>query len=160
MSETIKAVFVNYIACALLGGILEYIVPGRMKKTLRGIIVAVMLAASLSPVLKIDFQLPETASPSEMNENMNYTALMHTAKLTEKKVYNDVRDILINMGIDEYEIYVKTTVEEAENTVYLDGVKIEVDKSFVDRIPEIQMVIPVEYSSITVVDTIAEEDEG
>lgn len=160
MSETIKAVFVNYIACALLGGVLEYIVPGNMKKTLRGIIVSVMLAASLSPILKIDFQLPETDTPAQITENMRYTALMRTASLTEKKVYNDVRDILINLGIDEYEIYVKTTVEAEENTVYLDGVKIEVDKSFVNRIAEIQSVIPDEYRSVTVIETKAEENEG
>ena len=55
MSDVIKTVFINYIACALIGGILEYAAPQNARKTLRVAVVSVMLIASLSPLLKIDF---------------------------------------------------------------------------------------------------------
>lgn len=153
MSEVVKSVFVNYIACALFGGLLEYVAPQSMRKTLRVAVVAVMLAASLTPVLKTDFELPEISTDEEVSEEMNYTALMHTANLTEKKVYNEIRDILINLGIDEYEIYINTTVEAEENTVYLDGVRVEVDERFKQKIAEIEINIPEEYKSVTVVES-------
>lgn len=153
MSEVIRSVFVNYIACALFGGLLEYVAPQSMRKTLRVAVVAVMLASSLAPVLKTDFQIPEIAAEEEAAEEMNYTALMHTANLTEKKVYNEIRDILINLGIDEYEIYINTTVEAEENTVYLDGVTVEVDESFKEKTAEIKNNIPEEYRSVTVVES-------
>ena len=46
MKETIKSVLVNYITCAIIGGVLEFFVPQRMKKTLHVAVVAVMLVAA------------------------------------------------------------------------------------------------------------------
>lgn len=152
MSETIKAVFVNYIACAIFGGLLEYVAPQKMQKTLRVIVVSVMLIAAISPVLKADFEFPEMIAGEDIVESNSYTALMHTANLTEKKIYNELRRILINAGIDEYEIYINTTVEQEENTVYLDGVRVEIHKDFADRTEEIKNAVPEEYKAVTVIE--------
>ncbi len=152
MSEVIKTVFINYIACALVGGFLEYIAPQSARKTLRVAVVSVMLIASLSPLLKIDFDFSDVTADYEINETLSYDALMHTANLTEKKIYNEMRNILINLSIDEYEIYVKTSAEMEENTVYLDEIKIQVAEEFQEKIPEIEKAVAEEYKPVLIVE--------
>lgn len=152
MSDVIKTVFVNYITCALVGGILEYVAPQNARKTLRVAVVSIMLITSFSPILKIDIDFSNINSIYENDETQSYDALMHTANLTEKKIYNEMRDILINLEIDEYEIYVKTTVEIEENTVYLDSIKIEVSEIFADKIPEIKKCVKEEYRTVLIVE--------
>lgn len=149
MSEVIKSVFMNYIVCAVAGGFLEYFAPTKTRKTLRVIIMAVILVTSFAPLLKEDISIPDFEVNEQAYEKTNYDALMHTANLTEKKVYNEVRDILINSGVDEYEIYVTTSVEQETNTVWLEKVTVEIPKEHMDKHEEIQKVIPEEYRSVT-----------
>ena len=84
MSEIIKSTFVNYMLCAIVGGILEYLAPDRSKKTMRIILVAVILAVTLSPILKIDvnFDLPQEDYEGEIR----YEDLLHMRNLVENKV--------------------------------------------------------------------------
>lgn len=158
MSEVIKTVFVNYIACALAGGFLEYIAPQNARKTLRVAVVAVMLITSLSPLLKIDLNFSEYTADNETNETLLYDALMHTANLTEKKIYNEMRNILINAGVDEYEIYVKTSADPEENTVYLEEIKIRVSEEFTEKIPEIENAVTEEYKPVLVVEKMVQNE--
>ncbi len=155
MSEVIKTVFVNYIFCALVGGLLEYFAPQNARKTLRVAVVSFMLVFSLAPLLKLEFDFGEIPSGQEINESVGYDALMHTANLTEKKIYNEMRDILINLGVDEYEIYVTTSVEKDVGTVYLEGIKIEVAEEFKDKIPDIAKMVPVEYEPVFTVTSVS-----
>ncbi len=149
MSEVIKSVFINYIVCALAGGFLEYFAPVKSRKTLRVIVMAVILATSFAPILKTEITIPDFDGYEELSEGNSYDALMHTANLTEKKVYGEVRDVLINSGVSEYEIYVTTSVEQETNTVWLETVTVEVSKEFVGKISEIEKAIPQEYRSVT-----------
>ena len=149
MSDVIKSVFVNYIVCAVAGGFLEYFAPAKSRKTLRVIIIGVILATSIAPVLKMELSIPDFSEYEQISENNSYDALMHTASLTEKKVYNRVRDILINYGIGEYEIYVTTSVDETENIVWLEGVVIEIPAQYGDKAKDIINAVPEEYRSVT-----------
>ena len=149
MSEIIKSVFVNYIVCAVAGGFFEYFAPAKSRKALRVIIIGVILATSLAPILKMDLTLPDFSEYEQMSEQNSYDALMHTASLTEKKVYNQVRDILINYGIGEYEIYVTTSVDEAENIVWLESVVVEIPSEYGDKTNDIINAVPEEYRSVT-----------
>ncbi len=149
MSEVVKSVFVNYVICAVAGGFLEYFAPGKNRKALRVIIMAIILVTSLTPLLKADINIPDLSGYEELSETNNYDALMHTANLTEKKIYAEVRDILINFGIDEYEIYVTTSVEEETSTVWLEEVTVEISKAFSGSVAEIKGMIPEEYRSVT-----------
>lgn len=157
MSETVKTVFVNYIACALLGGLLEYAAPKNVRKTLRIAVVSVMLATSVSPLLKTDFSLPDIGNNTEAGENAVYDALMHTSNIAEKKIYNEMCDMLINLGIDEYEIYVKTTAEKEEYTVYLEEIKIQIPEEYSERIPQIQQSVAEEYKEVLVVEKLVDK---
>ena len=55
MSDVIKNVFVNYIICAVVGGLLEYISPDKVKKSIRICVVIILLLAVVAPLSKTDF---------------------------------------------------------------------------------------------------------
>lgn len=148
MSEAVKNVFISYAVCAFLGGILEYFVPQKSKTTLRVIVIAVLIFSVASPIAKNIPSAEDLVSSFSENKNTDYDALMHTANLTEKKIYSEMREILINHGVDEYEIYITVTAEKDENTVYLDEIKIEVGKDFEKETENIMNSVPKEYKAV------------
>lgn len=148
MTETIKTVLLNYAVCALVGGILEYIAPEKTKKTLRIAVVSVMLLMVASPIAKSEINLENLLPEEEISENVNLDALMHTANLTERKLREEMKEILIKENINEYEIYITTTVDEEENTVYLEEIKIEVGKAFEGKINKIKSNVPKAYQGV------------
>ena len=148
MTEIIKTVLFNYGVCALIGGVLEYISPEKTKKTLRVAVVSVLLLVVVLPFAKNKIKLEYPVPDGEINEKINYEALMHTANLTERKLREEVKEILIKEGINEYEIYITTTVDEDENTVFLEEIKIEVGKAFESKISSIKSNIPEEYQEV------------
>ncbi len=148
MTQTIKTVLLNYAVCAFVGGILEYIAPERTKKTLRVAIVSVILLVVILPVVKSDISVDDFLVEAQISENVSYDALMHTANLTEKKLREEMKKILINEGVNEYEIYINTSVDKDENTVYLEEIKIEVGERFKEKIPDIKSKVPKEYKEI------------
>ena len=154
MREVIKSVFVNYIICAIIGGILEYVVPAKMKRTLRVVVISVMLASSFSPLLKTNFDFNSITYSAATENEISYDALIHTANLTEKKIYSQMKEILINEGVNEYEIYVRTSIEKDENTVYLDEIKIEIPTEFKDKIQSIKKAVPEEYQGVFTIERI------
>ncbi len=149
MAEIIKTVFLNYAVCALVGGVLEYIAPEKTKKTLRVAVVSVMLLVVVTPVVKGEISLEENMlSEEEISEKVNYNALMHTANLTEQKLKEEMKKILINEGINEYEIYIITTIDEESNTVFLEEIKIEVGEAFENKISAIKNNVSEEYQEV------------
>ncbi len=148
MNETIKTVLLSYAVCSLAGGILEYITPEKMRKTLRVIITLFLVSTVVFPLLKTDVDIDTIFSTEENLENSKYSALVHTQSLLEKKLYDEMRNILINCEVNEYEIYITTTVDEEENTVYLEKIKIEVSGDFQNKTEDIKNIVPHEYKSV------------
>ncbi len=149
MTEAIKTVLLNYAVCALVGGVLEYIAPEKTKKTLRVAVVSVMLLVVVSPIAKTEIKLEgDLISQEEISEGLNYEALMHTANLTEKKLREEMKEILIKENIDEYEIYITTIIDEEESTVFLTEIKIEIGKAFEDKIELVKNNVPEEYQEV------------
>ncbi len=148
MIAVVKAIFTNYIACAVIGGVLEYLTPEKMRKTLRISVVSIMLLTSFLPAFKIDIDFSELQSSSEKYEEQQYNALYHTASITEKTLYNEMKNILINLNIDEYEIYIETSVDKDKNTVYLEEIKIEVSEEFEDKTEAVKKAVSAEYKEI------------
>ena len=146
MSEAIKSTFVNYMLCAVVGGILEYIAPDKSKKMIRIIVVAVILAVTLSPLLKIDIDF--SIDDEEYTEDNSYENLLHMRNLVEKKVRSDMREVIINAGVNEYEIYITTDGDEESQTVYLQRVEILVGSDFAHLTQQIKDSAPEEYRSI------------
>ena len=148
MGQTIKTVLLNYAICAFIGGVLEYLSPQKAKTTVRVVVVSVLLLGIVSPIVKSEISVEDLFPDTETKENVNYNALMHTANITERKLRDEMKEILIKMNINEYEIYITTSVDEEENTVYLEEIKIEVDSDFGEMIPEIKKNVPKEYQEI------------
>jgi hypothetical protein len=132
--------------CAVVGGILEYIAPDKSKKMIRIIVVAVILAVTLSPLLKIDIDF--NIDDEEYTEDNSYENLLHMRNLVEKKVRSDMREVIINAGVNEYEIYVTTDGDEESQTVYLQSVEILVGKDFAHLTQQIKDSAPEQYRSI------------
>lgn len=148
MSESIKTVLLNYAVCAFVGGVLEYMAPEKTKKTLRVAVISVLLLGIISPIVKSEISIENLLPEAEISEEVSYKALVHTASLTEKKLRDEMKEILINEGVNEYEVYVTTTIDEEENTVYLEEIKIEVGKAFEDKISSIKNNVPKEYQEV------------
>ncbi len=148
MSEIIKNVFVNYIICAVIGGVLEYLTPERFKKTLKIVVVSLMIFSLFSPFLKKEIQF-ESFSFEEAKEEEKLNTLMHIENLTEKKVRSEIKEILIKNNVDEYEIYIEVSSDEESNTVFLDKVKIEIGEEFKSLKGKIESEISEEYKSVT-----------
>ncbi len=148
MTETIKTVLINYGVCALVGGMLEHIAPQRTRSTLRGIVVIVLIFGIVSPFVGSDFDIDGLIPEYEDSEMAQTDELMHTANLTEKKIKAEIREILINTGVNEYEIYVSTSVDKENNTVYLDEVRVEVAKQFEEKINDIYDCVTADYKAV------------
>ncbi|MEE1505316.1 MAG: hypothetical protein UGF89_13865 [Acutalibacteraceae bacterium] len=149
MTQTIKTVLLNYAVCALVGGVLEYIAPEKIKKTLRVAVVSVMLLVVISPIAKTEITLEgNLISQEELSEKMNYDVLMHTANLTERRIREEIKEILIKENVNEYEIYITTTVDEEKNTVFLTEIKIEIGKAFENKIELVKNNVPKEYQEV------------
>ena len=147
MAETLKSLVANYMFCAFLGGILEYIAPTKAKNSLRIVVTVVILFVTISPVIKADVSF-DGFTIKENTHNKEIDALMHTANLTEKKIRNEIKEILINLNIDEYEIYVSTSVDEENAIVYLEEIKVEISSEFREKIEIIRENISAEYKDI------------
>ena len=147
MSDTIRSVFLSYIVCSVLGGVLQYLSPDKMKKTLRSIIVGVILFSSVLPLTKGEISLnkPDFTQHYEQEE---LNSLMHTANLLERKIYKQTEEILIKLGIDEYEIYITANPSTADNTVYLERYYIEIEEKHRNKTDALRSKIPDEYKSI------------
>ena len=148
MGGTIKTVLLNYAVCAFVGGLLEYLAPEKTKKTLRVAVISVLLLGILSPILKNEISIENLLPEAEISEDVSYKTLVHTASLTEKKLRDEMKEILINEGVNEYEIYVTTSIDEKENTVYLEEIKIEVGKAFENKIALVKSNVPKEYQEV------------
>lgn len=148
MNEIVKSVFLNYAVCAFLGGVTEYLAPEKAKKTLRAIVVSVLAFSVIYPLTENIPKFEKIFDESVESESETYNALMHTANLTEKKIYSQMREILINLDINEYEIYVTVDADNEQNTVFLEKIEIEVGVDFRDKIPLIKKSVPDEYGDI------------
>ncbi len=148
MSETIKTVLLNYVVCSLVGGVLEQITPVKMKKTIRIIVTVFLISSVIFPLFNSDFDLTAIYENGINNTEAEYSTLVHLQNLTEKKIYDEIRNVLINLNINEYEIYITTDISETESTVYLDEIRIEIAQEFENKIEAVKNDVNQEYKSI------------
>lgn len=139
--ESIKTVLVNYAVCALLGSIFEFISPRRSKETFRIISSIILLSVIVIPLAHFDFTEKIEELTLDYEEPNKTDALLHTANLMEKELYSRTENILINQGVDEYEIYISTKTDESANEIILNELKILVDEKFKEKIPEIETAL-------------------
>ncbi len=144
----VKEVLLNFVRCAIAGGVLEYLSPDKNKKILRAVVSVLLIFSCVSPLAGEDFDFNQFFLLVEDGENSAYEALMHTANLMEKEIYSHIKNTLINSGVGEYEIYIDTSLNEEENAVVLNSVKIEISKEFFHLTEEIVNSLFGEYGEV------------
>jgi hypothetical protein len=148
MSEAIKNTFVSFAICSVVGGVLEYLTPPKYRKTLRVAAVGIVLALCIMPIFNKDFEFDIKLKTESQSEQLSYDSLMHTANLVEKTVRSQIKEVLINHGVDEYEIYITTSVDKEKNVVYLEEITVEVHEKYKDKLNAITKALPQDYRDI------------
>ncbi len=147
--DSIKTVLMNYAVCALLGSIFEFIAPRRNKETFRIISSIILISLIVIPLATFDFkgafEKQEFQFETEQTEEK---ALQNTTKLIEREIYKNVEEILINEGVNEYEIYVSTRTDEASREIILSELKIFVDSKFQEKIPVLRDKLKGDFGEI------------
>ena len=78
----------------------------------------------------------------------------------EKAVYKNVEETLINEGINEYEIYVSTNLNEEENTVTLSLVSVQIGSDFKDKAESIKQKLSETYGEALALEVKNNEESG
>jgi hypothetical protein len=63
-------------------------------------------------------------------------------------VRSQIKEVLINYGVDEYEIYITTSVDKEKNVVYLEEITVEVHEKYKDKLNAITKALPQDYRDI------------
>lgn len=147
--DSIKTVLMNYAVCALLGSIFEFIAPRRNKETFRIISSIILISVIIIPLATFDFKGAFEEQEFQFEtEQTEEKALQNTTKLIEREIYKNVEEILINEGVNEYEIYVSTRTDEASREVILSELKIFVDSKFQKKIPVLRDKLKGDFGEI------------
>ena len=148
MNDAVKEVLLNYAVCSLTGGVLSFVTPEKMRKPLKIIVTLFLISTVIFPLLRSEVNIDELFDEEVKLYDEQYSALIHTQKLLEEELYDEMSEILIKLSINEYEIYIETTADEKENTVYLEEVRIEISKEFENMIDNITNKVPQEYKGV------------
>lgn len=148
MNESVKEVLLNYAVCSLTGGVLSFIMPEKMRKPLKVIVTLFLISTVVFPLFRSEISIDTLFDEEVTFYDEQYSALLHTQSLLEKKLYDEMSEILINLGINEYEIYIETTADEEENTVYLEEIRIEIPKEIGYMAENIRNSVSQEYKDV------------
>ena len=146
--DSIKLVLVNYAVCALLGSIFEFILPRKNKDVFRIVSSIILISVIIIPLSRIDFENEFSEFGILVEESETQTGVNHTASLIEKEIYKNVENILINEGVNEYEIYISTNVDDSTNEIVLTEVTVLVDEKFKGEISDLENILKTEFGEV------------
>ena len=146
--DSIKLILVNYAVCALLGSIFEFILPRKNKDVFRIVSSIILISVIIIPLSKLDLhdELQGLEYSLETEETAN--SIEYTAGLIEKEIYKNIENILINDGVNEYEIYISTKVDEATNEIVLTDVTVLVDENFKENISGLEKRLKTDFGEV------------
>lgn len=147
----IKTVLINYCFCICLSSVTEILLPEKSKKTYRVIVTAVIILAVISPLVNIRFSANFGEAFNEGKAEADSKYLLHLQNEFERKIKENVKEILINLDVTEYEIYVTTEICEGKNEISLTELKIEIDNAFVGKKTELRKLLS-EYKEVLVIE--------
>jgi hypothetical protein len=146
--DSIKLVLVNYAVCALLGSIFEFILPRKNKDVFRIVSSIILISVIIIPLSRIDFENEFSEFGVFTEESETQTGVNHTASLIEKEIYKNVENILINEGVNEYEIYISTNIDNSTNEIVLTEVTVLVDEKFKGEISDLENILKTEFGEV------------
>ena len=146
--DSIKLVLVNYAVCALLGSIFEFILPRKNKDVFRIVSSVILISVIVIPLSRLDLKSEFSHLDFSLTESDTQQSINHTANLIEKEIYKSIEEILINEGVNEYEIYIDTKVDEATNEIVLQEVTVLVDEIFNEKISVLESILKTEFGEV------------
>jgi uncharacterized membrane protein YeiB len=146
--DSIKLVLVNYAVCALLGSIFEFILPRKNKDVFRIVSSVILISVIVIPLSRLDLKSEFSQLDFSITESDTQQSINHTANLIEKEIYKSIEEILINEGVNEYEIYIDTKVDEATNEIVLQEVTVLVDEIFNEKISVLESILKTEFGEV------------
>lgn len=146
--DSIKLVLVNYAVCALLGSIFEFILPRKNKDVFRIVSSIILISVIIIPLSRIDFENEFSEFGILVEESETQSGVNHTASLIEKEIYKNVENILINEGVNEYEIYISTNIDDSTNEIVLTEVTVLVDEKFKGEISDLENILKTEFGEV------------
>jgi hypothetical protein len=146
--DSIKLILVNYAVCALLGSIFEFILPRKNKDVFRIVSSIILISVIIIPLSRIDFENEFSEFGILVEESETQTGVNHTASLIEKEIYKNVENILINEGVNEYEIYISTNIDDSTNEIVLTEVTVLVDEKFKGEISDLENILKTEFGEV------------
>jgi uncharacterized membrane protein YeiB len=146
--DSIKLVLVNYAVCALLGSIFEFVLPRKNKDVFRIVSSVILISVIVIPLSRLDLKSEFSQLDFSITESDTQQSINHTANLIEKEIYKSIEEILINEGVNEYEIYIDTKVDEATNEIVLQEVTVLVDEIFNEKISVLESVLKTEFGEV------------
>lgn len=146
--DSIKLVLVNYAVCALLGSIFEFILPRKNKDVFRIVSSVILISVIVIPLSRLDLKSEFSHLDFSLVESDTQQSINHTANLIEKEIYKSIEEILINEGVNEYEIYIDTKVDEATNEIVLQEVTVLVDELFKEKISVLESILKTEFGEV------------
>ena len=146
--DSIKLVLVNYAVCALLGSIFEFILPRKNKDVFRIVSSVILISVIVIPLSRLDLKSEFSHLDFSLTESDTQQSINHTANLIEKEIYKSIEEILINEGVNEYEIYIDTKVDEGTNEIVLQEVTVLVDEIFNEKISVLESILKTEFGEV------------
>lgn len=146
--DSIKLVLVNYAVCALLGSIFEFILPRKNKDVFRIVSSVILISVIVIPLSRLDLKSEFSHLDFSFTESDTQQSINHTANLIDKEIYKSIEEILINEGVNEYEIYIDTKVDEATNEIVLQEVTVLVDELFKEKISVLESILKTEFGEV------------
>ena len=146
--DSIKLVLVNYAVCALLGSIFEFVLPRKNKDVFRIVSSVILISVIVIPLSRLDLKSEFSHLDFSLTESDTQQSINHTANLIEKEIYKSIEEILINEGVNEYEIYIDTKVDEGTNEIVLQEVTVLVDEIFNEKISVLESILKTEFGEV------------
>ena len=126
----------DFAACAFLGGVLEMLLPEKRARVMRAAVASLLIYSCVSPLAGA--KLPDIYPSFEDTASNTETSLDSAAAFFEKKIYTETEKILINSGVDEYEINISAKADNENNTVIIENAEVSVGEKYAGKISELK----------------------
>ncbi len=147
--ETLKTVLVNFAVVSLVCSIFEYLTPSRNKEIMKIISSVILISLVVTSLFKLDFKNTFDKTDFNFSENtLSEDGLTDLKLLMEKEVYKNIENVLINEGVREYEINMKSEIDFDSAEISLTEIKILSDKSEAEKISRAEKELEKEYGDI------------
>ena len=108
----------------------------------------ILISVIVIPLSRLDLKSEFSQLNFSITESDTEQSINHTANLIEKEIYKSIEEILINEGVNEYEIYISTNIDDSTNEIVLTEVTVLVDEKFKGEISDLENILKTEFGEV------------